>query len=141
MSTRSMIGIQQEDGKIEAIYCHYDGYPEGVGQTLADHYQTTDKVEALLNLGDLSVLRQELGEKQDFNDYKNHNENWCLAYGRDRGEPNTEAKTFDYIGAFLEYARGSWAEYAYIFTLANGWAYWSLTTPEPTVIKPSLVMA
>jgi hypothetical protein len=46
MSTRSMIGIQQEDGKIEAIYCHYDGYPEGVGQTLADHYQTTDKVEA-----------------------------------------------------------------------------------------------
>ena len=88
-----------------------------------------------------NVLRQELGEKQDFNDYKNHNENWCLAYGRDRGEPNTEAKTFDYIGAFLEYARGSWAEYAYIFTLANGWAYWSLTTPEPTVIKPSLVMA
>jgi hypothetical protein len=80
-----MIGIQQEDGKIKAIYCHYDGYPEGVGQTLANYYQTTDKVEALLNLGDLSVLRQELGEKQDFNDYKNHDENWCLAYGRDRG--------------------------------------------------------
>jgi len=141
MSTRSMIGIQQEDGKIRAIYCHYDGYPKGVGQTLANYYQTTDKVEALLNLGDLSVLRQELGEKQDFNDYKNHNENWCLAYGRDRGEVNSEAKEFDYVGAYLEYARSSWAEYAYIFTPKIGWAYWALSTPTPTKIKPSLVMA
>jgi hypothetical protein len=141
MSTRSMIGIQQEDGKIKAIYCHYDGYPKGVGQTLADHYQTTDKVEALLNLGDLSVLRQELGEKQDFNDYKNHNENWCLAYGRDRGEANTEAKEFNYVGAYLEYARNSCAEFAYIFTPKIGWAYWDLHTPKPTKIKSSLVMA
>ena len=141
MSTRSMIGIQQENGKIKAIYCHYDGYPEGVGQTLANYYQTTDKVEALLNLGDLSVLRQELGEKQDFNDYKNHNENWCLAYGRDRGLTDAEAKEFIYAGEYLEYARGSCAEYAYIFTPKIGWAYWALNTPTPTKIKPSLVMA
>lgn len=140
MATRSMIGIQQEDGKVRAIYCHYDGYPEGVGQTLADYYQTTDKVEALLNLGDLSVLSNEIGEKQDFDNRETRNENWCLAYGRDRGEANTEAKDFNYVGAYLEYARNSCAEFAYIFT-TNGWAYWNLRTTEPTKLQPSLMMA
>lgn len=140
MSTRSMIGKENEDGTIRAIYCHYDGYPEGVGQTLADFYTDKDKIDALLNLGNLSVLRQEIGNKQDFNDYKNHNENWCLAYGRDRGEANQEAKVFNFRGDYLDYARSSWAEYAYIYTKI-GWAWWSLTTPEPTTIKPSLVVA
>jgi hypothetical protein len=134
MATRSMIGKQQEDGTIKAIYCHYDGYPEGVGQTLADYYQTSDKVDELLNLGDLSVLRQEIGEKQDFN--KPTNEDWSLAYGRDRGEEGTEAKDFIYPGAYLEYARNSCAEFAYIFT-PKGWAYWNLRTDEPTRLRSS----
>ena len=136
-----MIGLQQEDGKIRAIYCHYDGYPEGVGQTLADYYATTERVEALLDLGNLSYLRQELGEKQDFNNRKTHNENWSLAYGRDRGETEQEAQEFDYVGGYLEYARNSWAEFAYIFTPKKGWAYWNLRTTEPTQIKSALVMS
>jgi len=140
VSTRSMIGIQQEDGKIRAIYCHYDGYPEGVGQTLANYYRTTEQTEALLDLGNLSYLRQELGEKQDFNKRETHNENWSLAYGRDRGETEQEAKLFDYVGEYLEYARNSWAEFAYIFT-PKGWAYWNLRTTEPTQIKSALVMS
>ena len=28
-ATRSMIGIEEPNGKITATYCHYDGYPEG----------------------------------------------------------------------------------------------------------------
>ena len=133
MATRSMIGKQQEDGTIKAIYCHYDGYPEGVGQTLANYYQASDKVNDLLNLGDLSVLSQEIGGKQNFD--KPTSETWCLAYGRDRGEEGTEAKEFTYTGAYLEYARNSCAEFAYIFT-SKGWSYWSLSTPEPTLIPP-----
>ena len=140
MATRSMIAKQQEDGTIKAIYCHYDGYPEGVGQTLADYYSTTEKVDALLNLGNLSVLRQEIGEQQNFDNRETHQENWCLAYGRDRGETDQEARAFDYVGAYLEYARNSWAEFAYIFT-PKGWAYWNLRTEEPTKLQPSLMMA
>ena len=28
MSTRSLIGYEKEDGTIEFVYCHCDGYPE-----------------------------------------------------------------------------------------------------------------
>jgi hypothetical protein len=135
-----MIGKQEQDGTIRAIYCHYDGYPEGVGQTLANYYTAEAKVDALLNLGNLSVLSNEIGEQQDFNNRETRNENWCLAYGRDRGELNQGAQVFDYTGAYLEYARNSWAEFAYIFT-PNGWAYWNLRTTEPTRLQPSLMMA
>ena len=56
MATRSNIGMKQADGTIKAIYCHWDGYPEGVGATLAEHYKNPAKVEALLNLGDIPNL-------------------------------------------------------------------------------------
>lgn len=46
MSTRSIIASITEDGKYKAIYCQYDGYPEGVGQTLLDHYNDQDKIDA-----------------------------------------------------------------------------------------------
>lgn len=38
MSTRSAIGqvINKEEGIIRAVYCHFDGYPSGVGQTLLE---------------------------------------------------------------------------------------------------------
>ena len=36
MSTRSYIGKKHNDDTFTAIYCHFDGYPEGVGQTLVD---------------------------------------------------------------------------------------------------------
>ena len=91
MSTRSNICKKLPDGTIKHIYCHWDGHPSHNGQTLKEHYTDEAKVDALLELGDLSVLGPEIGEKQDFNDRSTHNENWCLAYGRDRGETNIEA--------------------------------------------------
>jgi hypothetical protein len=38
MSTRSLISKANEDGTIQAIYCHYDGYPEHVGKLLVVYY-------------------------------------------------------------------------------------------------------
>lgn len=55
MSTRSMIG-KLEDGKIKAIYCHFDGYPEGVGKKLKELYMDKSKIDDLLALGDISFL-------------------------------------------------------------------------------------
>jgi hypothetical protein len=34
MATRSVIGYIQEDGSYIGCYCHYDGYPSGVGSFL-----------------------------------------------------------------------------------------------------------
>ncbi len=94
MGTSSRIGKLLPDGKVKCITCHYDGYVSGgVGEDLLDHYQDETKIDALLDLGNLSGIGKEIGEKQDFYDFHSQNPNWCLAYGRDRGEKKMEAKT------------------------------------------------
>jgi len=59
MATRSTIGYVTEDGKVRGTYCHFDGYPAGVGRELLENYHTPEAVEALvqyeissLNVGD-----------------------------------------------------------------------------------------
>ena len=56
MSTRSNIGILNEDGTVNYIYCHFDGYLEHNGDILNEHYTTESKVRMLIGLGDLSML-------------------------------------------------------------------------------------
>jgi hypothetical protein len=111
MATRSYIGIRNTDASVDYIYCHFDGYPSGVGATLVEHYADMDKVNALMKLGDLSVLGNQIGGQQDFNDRSTHNPNWCLAYGRDRNEPNTSVKTGDYSKLINDHS----VDYVYVF--------------------------
>ena len=49
-ATRSMIGIEQPNGKIVAVYCHYDGYPEGVGKMLKKFYKSPAVINKLIRL-------------------------------------------------------------------------------------------
>jgi hypothetical protein len=94
MATRSLIGkLNSDKTTVDYIYCHWDGYIGHNGKILHEHYNTLEKVDALLTLGDLSSLAEEIGEKQDFEDIKSHKDTWCLAYGRDRGETNVSVKT------------------------------------------------
>jgi hypothetical protein len=119
MSTRSTIAIKQDD-KVTAIYCHFDGYKEGVGAILDKHYQDVDKVLRLMNLGNLSALSQEIGAYQDFSNRETHQEDWCLAYGRDRGETEQEARTFDSVADWVTNFN-SGEEYYYLYTIGEGW--------------------
>jgi len=59
MSTHSMIGRWNSDGTVDAIYCHFDGYPKHHSPILAQHYATEAQVNALIALGDLEVLAHE----------------------------------------------------------------------------------
>lgn len=97
MATRSRIGKRLPDGTIKSIYCHWDGYPKHNGKILKEHYTDEAKIDALLELGDLSVLGPEIGEYQNFDNRDSHNPGWCLAYGRDRGETNVEADIHKHI--------------------------------------------
>ena len=56
MATRSAIGIRMDDGKIFSCYCHWDGYPSGVGAVLSQYYKTEEKIKSLISLGDMSSL-------------------------------------------------------------------------------------
>lgn len=49
MSTRSAIGFISDAGTFEAIYCHYDGYPEHVGKILVEHYNNMGSAFAIIS--------------------------------------------------------------------------------------------
>ena len=54
MSTNARIGIKLEDGSILSAYHHWDGYPEWLGVTLNQQYDTKEKVAELLDGGNMS---------------------------------------------------------------------------------------
>jgi len=60
MSTRSSIAVLQNDGKVKSVYCHWDGNLQGVGETLLHHYNTYERANALVALGGLSVVYENL---------------------------------------------------------------------------------
>ena len=102
MSTRSYITRKYDDGKVRRIYCHFDGYPQGVGRMLYEFYDDADKVDQLLALGDLSSLGPEIGDgSQDEYD--------CMAYTRGYKEP----ATFNSESDFLRQVEG--IDYLYMY--------------------------
>lgn len=56
MATRSMIGVQNNNGTIQAIYVHWDGYPLGVGFQLLNSFNSMDLADKLVEGGSLSTL-------------------------------------------------------------------------------------
>jgi hypothetical protein len=112
MATRSTIAVEQADGRIRSIYCHWDGYPDGVGATLENYYTDERKIEKLLDLGDLSVLGENIGQKQDFD---NRTEGSCLFYGRDRGETGIDSLQHDSVTEWLNSRIRSGCEYGYLW--------------------------
>jgi len=131
MATRSFISVMHGD-VYKAVYCHWDGYPGYVGETLVNHYNSV-KANELVSLGDISSLGKEIGEKHDFD---SHKENWTKFYGRDRGETDVEFKTYNSLQELFDSANESGAEYVYI--LKND--QWLCTSTYDNIIglKPVL---
>ena len=124
MGTRSDIIAQLSDGRWARIYCHWDGYLEHNGRILFDHYTSQEKIDKLMALGDLSVLGPEIGEKHPFDPprygtkeyeaFKKKYDGMCVAYGRDRGETETEAKIGEtLLDVWPE--EGTWTEFTYVW--------------------------
>lgn len=102
MSTAGLIAIMNEDGSCRSIYCHYDMYPSDAGTVLMKHYQSSEAVEELLALGDLSSLGSTPAQ--------------CEAYHRDRGEElNEPTKWADRWILAREASDRFWANYVYLF--------------------------
>ena len=127
MSTRSMIGMEMPDKTIKAIYCHFDGYLHGVGKVLNDHYTDPDKVEKLIELGDLSVLGTWYDEglskmswtRYDMDDvarkkYDALAEDMTITY-RSRGEDDVDAKTYKDLHDYQKAIQDTDCDYAYVF--------------------------
>lgn len=114
MATRSFIGLEHTDGRIDSIYCHNEGEPSDKAGVLIHHYADTEKVISLLLLGDISVLGSEIGSAHAFDDLSHPT--WCKAYARDRGEAFCAPMSSYNRSAYLAKANAANAEYAYLFT-------------------------
>lgn len=147
MSTNSIIAKQYEDGTIRSIYCHWDGYYEYNGDLLNKYYPFNFKIEALLDLGDISSLGatlypspavkkygfdysfgskeyRELTEKEREEYFQEGSSNlYTTSYIRDRGE-NVPANKHDSFADFLKYLKNSYSiEFVYLFK-DDEWYAW-----------------
>ena len=114
MATRSRIGLQLADGNILSVYHHWDGYPEWLGVTLNEKFNTRDKVAELIDGGDISCCDSD--SDWNLNKVENH-----VQYYNDRGE-NTEPRL---DANFDDYVRDG-EEYAYVFTLDHVWECYAI---------------
>jgi len=129
MATRSTIALEFADGTVQQVYCHWDGYLDHNGVILRDNYSNPFKLRDLIDLGDISSLGIEIGEKHAFSQfelraeevqaYKELTENWTTFYGRDRGETGIAPKKFKDFADYVENFQHE--EYAYILRTDGQW--------------------
>ena len=119
MATRARTGLKLEDGSIISAYHHWDGYPEWLGVTLKEHYNTKEDIAKLIEGGNMSSCysdNQYDEEKQEFvkNDPKPE------YYGGDDERPRLSRN-------FTQFAFDSKSgeEYLYLF-VDNEWNGFSL---------------
>jgi hypothetical protein len=117
MATRSRIAMETENGKAISIYCHNDGYVEHNGAILQKYYGDHEKVKALMELGDISSLKQEVNPIMPHS-FNNPQPGVVIAYGRDRGEKDTDAINHESVADFFT---GDIEEFGYLFTAEGYW--------------------
>lgn len=116
MSTTSTISILNEDGTIEQIYAHWDGYISNNGVILFNYYQNNQKVKELINLGNLSSLKPEIYPTEEHS-FEKHQSKVTIFYERDRGESNAKAEKFDNLKSFKK--KAELESYNYIYKENN----------------------
>jgi hypothetical protein len=106
MATRSRIAIENQDGSVTSVYCHWDGYIKSNGVILNENYNTKDKVEELIALGDLSSLDITIDR--------------TVSYHRDQGDDLIQIP-FSNVEDLFEDGFRSGVEYIYCFTKDGFW--------------------
>ena len=107
------------EDSILSVYHHWDGYPQWLGVTLNEKFNTFDKVAELIDGGDISCCDSD--SDWDLNKVDNH-----VQYYNDRGEktePRLDLNDEDF------FANGE--EYAYIFEPNGKWVCYDLHYPKP----------
>jgi hypothetical protein len=56
MGTRSTIALEFADGSVSQVYCHFDGYLDGVGAELVSDYSNPFELQKLIDQGDMSSI-------------------------------------------------------------------------------------
>ena len=123
MATRSNIAIENQDGSVSAIYCHFDGYIDGAGKILQENYNTKEEMEQLIALGDISSLGKTIEE--------------TVAYHRDRGEDLQEPMQHKTVPLYFE-DQNSDIEYSYCFTLGGQFLVQQIRSKQVALLEEAL---
>lgn len=125
MSTHSRIGIINTDGSVESIYCHGDGYPSHQTTVLLSSYNTEEKVRALIGLGDISYLGNNINPLTPNHTFGCADPDTVVAYHRDRDEDWDDVAPLKFRTKKELVAR-THESYIYLFDCnTNKWQYTS----------------
>ena len=100
MATRSRIAIELSDGTVKSVYCHNDGYFDGVGKELMKQFpEGTEPIELeyFINEGDRTTVHM------SYNEWRNEN---CPA---------------DEVESVSEFFNGDIEDYGYLYTQEGKW--------------------
>jgi hypothetical protein len=116
MATRSTIAIENLDGTVHQVYCHWDGYIEWNGVLLNSYYNTREAVEKLISKGGISTLRPMVSDTPI--DFDARDTDYTIFYSY-RGEV-TEIRHFKNVADYEKYHQ--YEDFEYIFTKDNVWS-------------------
>ena len=120
MATRARIGLQVGNAII-SVYHHWDGYPQWLGRILNTHYNTKEKVAALIDGGDMSSCwtNERWGGVNEYGgQMKEETAEYGAQYYSQRGEDCPPRYDNDMEEFFSDNE-----EYSYIFRNGNWFAY------------------
>ena len=84
---RAVYPTEKGTMRLKPIYCHWDGYPSNMLPLLNENYNTIEKVEELMALGNLSYLAERVKpEPEEEHSFDKPIRDITVAYHRDRGE-------------------------------------------------------
>ena len=134
MSTRSNIAIKRKNGTVDSIYCHWDGYLSYNGKILLEHYQDVNKINKLIELGDISSLNKEVEPTKEHT-YDNPQEGVTIAYKRDRGEDNADKRVWNSLTEYFRNVDTLWIEYIYVYDEEKQAGFYTTTNDEHSLSK------
>lgn len=123
MATRSRIAIENQDGSITSIYCHWDGHIETNGVILNNNYNTKEKVEELIALGNLSSLDKTLET--------------TVAYARDQGDDVIQNLYLN-VEELFDNGFGIGVEYIYCFIKDGYWLVGTLESNNVAILSEAI---
>ena len=120
--TRWNVAVEMPNGKVTAVYGHYDGYPQYVGKILKKYYSQGGKVRDLVKLGKQgnSTLDKSMKGGKDHS-FNNPKDGETVFYGRDRGEKGNMTRTYKNRE---EFGRKFGEEFGYVWSMKERkWYY------------------
>ena len=134
MPIPASISIMNSDGSLDTIYNHWNGYPDGLGETLIDYYITENMVRELIALGNVSYVGRKLKPTTS-----NPDSDVTLALGVTAWKPNKEAIHFD---TFEDYCKSNMIQkYNYIYNHPHWYIYTVDNEKRPTSFNDCVLLA